>query len=125
MSEAARTVSVMTVRAANATTPDVIARYLSAADGQDWSALADCFTEDGRVRDEGKSRVGRAEIIAWREEVAAAFTWTTTLLGTEATGDDRYTVAMRIEGNFPGGVADLKQRFELRDGLIAVLDISP
>ena len=115
----------MTVRATTTTTPDVIARYMSAADAQDWSVLADCFTEDGRVRDEGKTHVGRAEIIAWREEVAAAFTWTTTLLGTETTGDERYTVAMRIEGNFPGGVADLKQRFVLRDGLIAVLDIHP
>jgi len=125
VSEAARTVSVMTVRAANATTPDAIVRYLAAADAQDWPTLADCFTEDGAVRDEGKTHVGRTEIIAWREEVAAAFTWTTTLLGTQATGDDGYSVFMRIEGNFPGGVADLTQRFQMRGGLIAVLDIRP
>ncbi len=125
MSDAARTVSAMTVRAATPSTPGAIARYLAAADAGDWLALADCFTNDGVVRDEGETHVGRAQIIAWREKVAAAFVWTTTVLSVEATGDDEFTVLMRIEGNFPGGVADLKQKFELRDDLIAVLDIHP
>ena len=115
----------MTVRAANVDTPDAVLRYLAAADAGDWPALADCFTDDGVVRDEGETHVGRAQIIAWREKVAAAFVWTTTLLGTEATGEDEFTVSMRIDGNFPGGTADLRQRFQLRDGLIAVLDIHP
>lgn len=103
--------------------PDAIVRYLSAADTQDWPALADCFTDDGVVRDEGQTHVGRREIIAWRESVAAAFTWTTTLTETEATGDDTFTVTVHLEGDFPGGVVDLKQKFEMRGGLIAVLDI--
>ena len=30
-----------------------------------------------------------------------------------------------LEGNFPGGTVDLTNRFDLRDGLIARLEIVP
>ena len=68
-------------------TPDVIARYLQAADEQDFAALAACFTEDGIALDEGESHVGRDAIRRWREAVGAKYTYTTTVTGSERVGE--------------------------------------
>jgi hypothetical protein len=35
-----------------------------------------------------------------------------------------WIVAVRLEGNFPGGVADLEQRFTVRDKAIVDLTIA-
>lgn len=105
------------------TAPDVITRYYAAATSGDLDALIDCFTADAHVRDEGHDHHGRAEIRAWREGVATRFTYTTEITGVEQTGDDEYTVSTHLEGDFPGGVVDLEQRFTLADGLIADLSI--
>jgi hypothetical protein len=40
-------------------------------------------------------------------------------------GDDRYVVFTTLTGNFPGGSVDLANRFTVRDGLIAQLEIAP
>ena len=45
--------------------------------------------------------------------------------GSRALGNDRYVVFTRLTGNFPGGTANLADRFTVRDGLIAQLDITP
>jgi ketosteroid isomerase-like protein len=99
-------------------TPEVVARYLRAADDQDFAALAACFTEDGVALDEGRTHVGRAAIRRWREDVAARWTFTTTVTGCAHTGPGRFNVDVHIAGDFPGGEADLTQAFTLRDGLI-------
>jgi hypothetical protein len=48
---------------------------------------------------------------------------TVEVTGTRRDGDD-WIVAIRLEGDFPGGVADLEQRFTLRDGEITRLVIA-
>jgi hypothetical protein len=99
-------------------TPEVVARYLRAADDQDFAALAACFTDDGVALDEGRVHVGREAIRRWREEVAARWTFTTAVTGCAPAGQDRFNVDVHIAGDFPGGEADLTQTFTLRDGLI-------
>lgn len=103
-------------------TPAVIDRYLAAAEADDAAALAACFTEDGSVLDEDKTYRGHAEIIRWREGLHQ-WTYTVAVLGTEPISDTAYRVAVRIEGDFPGGTADLTYEFELADGLIRELRI--
>ena len=105
-------------------TPDVITRYLRAADEQDLDALAACFAEEGSVVDEGETHVGREAIREWREGTVAQWTYTTTVTGTERVGDDRYDVTVHLEGDFPGGEVDLTQAFTVRDGLIGRLLIA-
>ena len=83
-------------------TPDVITRYLRAADEQDFAALAECFTEDGVAIDEGETYVGRDAIRRWRESVIAKYTYTTTITGTERVGDDRFHVDVHLVGRLPG-----------------------
>jgi ketosteroid isomerase-like protein len=103
--------------------PDVITRYLTAADNKDAEGLAACFTEDGTVVDEDVTYQGRAEITGWRENLASQWEYTTEVRTSEPVGTDGYRVTVRIVGNFPGGTADLGYDFRLRDGLIAGLNI--
>jgi uncharacterized protein (TIGR02246 family) len=104
--------------------PDVVTRYLAAAEAEDPNALAACFTPDGTVLDEGRTYTGRDEIIAWRKSIATQWTYTTQLTGSQAIGPDDYRITVHLEGDFPGGVVDLNYRFQLRDGLIAALAIA-
>jgi SnoaL-like domain len=103
--------------------PDVIRRYLRAADERDAEALAACFTTDGTVIDEDVKYVGHDEIVRWRSELAGKFTYTSELTGTEAAADGEHRAFVHIEGDFPGGVADLTYRFTLRNDLISALHI--
>ena len=90
----------------------------------DAEAIARCFTEDGEVKDEGETRRGRAAVKEWWEGPANAFEYTVEMQSTQAE-EDGYTVLTRLTGNFPGGTADLANRFTLRDNLIATLEIAP
>jgi ketosteroid isomerase-like protein len=105
-----------------------MSRYLEVAgatDRADAEALVACFTEDAQVTDEGKTRRGHAAIWDWWVGPATAYNYTVRVYGTRALGEDRYVVFTRLTGNFPGGTAELANRFTLRAGLIANLEIAP
>ena len=107
-----------------ATIPDVISRYYAAAAAQDHlDTLIGCFTADAHVLDEGHDYHGVAEVRTWRESLASQFTYTTEIIGAEQLGDSEYVVSTHLEGDFPGGVVDLDQRFTLAGGLISDLSI--
>lgn len=103
--------------------PDVITRYYDAAAAGDLDTLLACFAADAHVRDEGKDYVGSAAIRTWREGVANRFTYTTEITGSNRVDVDTYVVDTHLEGDFPGGVVDLEQRFTLSGGLISDLAI--
>ena len=50
--------------------PAPISDYF-AADAKNAEAVAQCFTDDAVVRDEGKTYVGREAIRAWKAEASA------------------------------------------------------
>jgi len=79
--------------------------------------------------DEGREWRGTAAIRRWRATVATAYQYTVQVTGTEAAGEadgaGRHHVHVRLEGNFPGGQVDLTDRFALRGGRIAGLEIVP
>ena len=97
-------------------TPEIIERYLRLG-------TADCFASDATVSDDGRTYHGRAEIQAWREELAGRFTYSVTVLGADDDGDGGYRVRTLVEGDFPGGRVELTNGFRLRDGLIGELMI--
>jgi ketosteroid isomerase-like protein len=108
--------------------PEVIAQYLRVAGGvnpADADVLVACFTEDAVVMDEGSVRRGHAAVRDWWTGPATAYQYTVDVCGTRAVGDGRYVVFTRLVGNFPGGTAELANRFVLRDGLIRELEIAP
>jgi hypothetical protein len=53
----------------------------------------------------------RKRIRAWRENVASVYEYTTDLVGVEAAGEGEYVARVHLEGNFPGGIVDLRYRF--------------
>ena len=109
--------------------PPVISGYLAASDRGDAEALVRCFAEDAVVVDEGQEWRGTAAIRRWRDTVATAYDYTVQVTGAKAVGEvdgvERHDVYLHLEGNFPGGEVDLTDRFALRDGRIARLEIVP
>jgi ketosteroid isomerase-like protein len=121
----------MSQAAASATgsLPPVISEYLAASDRGDAEAIVRCFAEDAVVVDEGQQWRGTAAIRRWRDTVATAYQYTVQVTGAETLGEvdgaERHDVHLHLEGNFPGGEVDLTNRFTLRAGRIARLEIVP
>jgi ketosteroid isomerase-like protein len=106
-----------------ASTPDVITRYFAAQSARDWDTLVSLFADDAVVVDEGRTRRGIPEIRSWRENVASAFEYTTDVNGIEAIDEAMYVGRVHLEGNFPGGTADLEYHFTINGGRICRLEI--
>jgi ketosteroid isomerase-like protein len=105
--------------------PRVIRQYQDAHDRHDTSRALAAFAADATVIDEDHEHRGTAAIRQWLDTAAREFTYTRTGLGASRIAPDTWLVDNRLEGTFPGGVADLQYRFVLRDGRIAELVIAP
>jgi len=106
--------------------PPVVARYLAAQDDAGTRpAIIDLFAPDARVVDEGIERVGSDAIRDWLATTASAFEYTTTFVDQRNDGGGAWVVRARLEGNFPGGVADLRYSFSVADDHIVDLMIAP
>jgi ketosteroid isomerase-like protein len=104
--------------------PEPIRAYLTAHENRDDDAAVRVFAPDATVTDEGQTHTGAQNIRAWRRRASTEYTYTTTVTGVRRDGDHVWVVAVRLEGNFPGNVADLEQRFTVRDGAIVDLAIA-
>jgi hypothetical protein len=105
--------------------PAVIETYQQAHDRRDTEGSIASFGPDATVIDEETTFSGTERIRWWLDNAATEYTYTRTLIDVEQLGPDVYVVHNHLSGNFPGGEADLKHRFELRDGLIQRLEIAP
>lgn len=105
--------------------PQIITSYLEAHQARDLDVAMRSYEPDAAVTDEGRTYNGQAEIREWLARSASEYTYTIEMTGASKPGDDRYDVAHHLEGNFPGGTADLHFRFTLRNGRIARLVIEP
>lgn len=103
--------------------PHAIAAYFVADQGNG-TAVADCFTPNAVVRDEGHTYHGVDEIRKWRADVAAKYTYTCEPLSVSEEGETM-VVTCRLEGNFPGSPADLRFFFRLADNKISALEVKP
>jgi hypothetical protein len=83
------------------------------------------FAEDAIAADQGETFRGKKEIRRWINESIHLFTTTLTFLGGREF-DEMVGASYRLEGDFPGGVAELEYQFHLNDeGKIAQLDFAP
>src|SRR3954447_22961116 len=105
--------------------PDVIAGYLRAHQARDLDPAVNAYRPDATVTDEGRTYRGHDEIRAWLARSAGEYTYTIEVTGATKLDDDHYDVTHHLEGNFPGGQADLHFRFALGNGAIAQLVIEP
>jgi hypothetical protein len=105
--------------------PVPVKRYFDADAGRDIEAILSLFTDDAVVLDEGRTWTGPAAIRAWQHGPASRYRYTTEVAEITRTSDDRYRATGRLEGNFPGGTAQLNWDFTLAGELISRLEIAP
>ena len=105
--------------------PAAVSGFLADQVGTDHAATLAHFADDATVVDDGKSFAGRDAILGWLSREASEFTFTSTTVKTEKHDEARYTVTNHLEGNFPGGTADLRFQFFVSGGRIASLTIQP
>lgn len=105
------------------TLPEPIAAYF-AAQSQTPEALAQCFTPQASVMDEGRTYTGHEAIAAWKAAASAQYRYTTQPLALEPQ-EQFQVVRARVSGNFPGSPVDLHHCFRLDGNLIAALEIAP
>lgn len=104
--------------------PDNIKTFMTALDDREDDRALATFTADAAVTDEGREYSGRDEIRAWLTASVNEYTYTTQFTGVTTT-DTTIDVGQHLEGNFPGGVADLHFRFTLDGASISRLVIEP
>jgi ketosteroid isomerase-like protein len=105
--------------------PTVVTTYLSAHRTRDVTTAISCFTADAAVTDEGETVHGRDAIEGWLRDAGSEYTFTTEFTGATTTDTAHVDVVARLEGDFPGGIADLHYRFTLAGGRISRLVIEP
>jgi hypothetical protein len=105
--------------------PAAVTAYQAAHDRHEIDRALSTFTEDAVVHDEDQDWVGREQIRRWLVKTSNEYTFTRTLLGIERGSLDSWLLRNRLEGNFPGGVAELRYEFMLDNGLISRLSITP
>jgi len=103
--------------------PEPVAAYF-AADRLDGEAVARCFTRDAFVKDEGHTYNGRDAIKEWKTGTSRKYTYTCEPIHMEQKHDTTI-VTCHLEGNFPGGKADLRFLFRMERGKIASLEVIP
>ncbi len=105
--------------------PPAIERYFESDSRRDVEGIVALFASDAVVLDDGRTWRGSADIRAWQLGPASQYQYTVTLFGIEATGGETYVASCRLDGNFPGGSAELRFRFTLSQDLIERLEIAP
>ncbi|WP_394769636.1 hypothetical protein [Lacisediminihabitans sp.] len=95
--------------------PGVVSAYLERSQGADPGAAASLFAPAATVTDGGTHYAGRSEVLDFLQRAATEFEYTSTLIGAERDG--RVATAInRLEGNFPGGIVELRYRLTLNAG---------
>jgi hypothetical protein len=105
--------------------PAVVLRYQDAHDRRDADGALATFTPDALVTDDGHTYSGRVEIRDWLSRGSVEFTYTRTLIDVAQVDDSTWLVTNHLEGDFPGGVVDLRYRFVVSGELLSKLDIAP
>lgn len=105
--------------------PAVLAAHLAAHEARDVERELACYAEEAEVTDEGRTYRGTAEIRAWLGRAASEYTYTSELTAVRQDDAEHWTAVRHLEGNFPGGVVDLRYRYTLEANRITNLTIAP
>ncbi|MET3808329.1 hypothetical protein ABIB25_005358 [Nakamurella sp. UYEF19] len=102
--------------------PAAVADYFARTTGGDPQDPVELFAATATVTDEGHTYQGREAIATWMSKTGGEFTFTVTPVKTEHDAMTT-TVVNRLEGNFPGGIVDLRYRFTLTPSQDAIQDL--
>lgn len=104
--------------------PTTVREFLAAHVARDADTASSFLVEDVVVIDQDETFRGREEVRAFLRDAGSEFEYTTEQIDARRVDDAHWVVTVRLEGTFPGGVAELDYRFALRDGLVAELVIA-
>lgn len=104
--------------------PKTVRTFMTALDAHDANQALATLSTDAVVTDEGHDYEGHDEIGAWVAVAAAEYTYTTEFTGATMTASG-VDIGQHLEGDFPGGVADLRYRFTLDGTVISRVVIAP
>ena len=103
--------------------PKAIEAYFDADRDGGPDAVAAAFTENGIVKDKGKTYRGRDAIRRWMAEAATQYSYTVEPFFIAAK-NGKTQVTGHVVGTFPGSPIDLRYFFVLEDNKIAELEIA-
>lgn len=103
--------------------PSPISAYFT-ADSKDGDAVAQCFTNDAIVTDDGQTYRGVSAIKEWRDKASLIFTYTTEPFASRIESG-LTVVTAHVVGNFPSSPVDLRYAFGLDGDKIASLRVTP
>jgi hypothetical protein len=103
--------------------PKAVEAYFEADRTGSPDAIAATFTENGVVKDKGKTHRGRDAICAWMADEAQQYSYTVEpfLIATE---NGKTQVTAHAVGDFPGSPIDLRFFFVLGSYKVAELEIT-
>lgn len=104
--------------------PATIRGYLAAHAARDADTAIQAFSPDAVVVDQGQTFRGTDEVLDFLRSAGAEFSYTSELVGATRVDDQHWVATNHLEGNFPGGVADLTYRFTIDGDRITELTIS-
>lgn len=102
--------------------PTTIRTYLAAQEARDADAALARLSPGTVISDVGESFSGEDGLRRFITEAGAEFTVTTEITGVRRDRET-WVVGHHLEGDFPGGTADLDYRFVLDGELIERIDI--
>ncbi len=105
--------------------PATVRAFPAAHTARDVDAAIRAFTPTAVVVDQGQTFRGTDEVLGFLRSAGAEFTYTTELVGAQRIDEATYVATNRLEGDFPGGLADLDHRFAMDGDLVAELVIAP
>ena len=104
--------------------PDPLEAYFNAVDRGDVDAMLAPFAADAAVRDEGKTRHGRAAVREWIRETTEKYHPAFQLVDVADEGAGTTVVSGLVSGTFPGSPVRLRYSFTMDAGKIARLEIT-
>ncbi|QEN13499.1 nuclear transport factor 2 family protein [Mycolicibacterium sp. ELW1] len=104
--------------------PGTVRTFMTALDAREVGQALATLSAEAVVTDEGHDYTGHDEIGSWIANAASEYTYTTEFIGATTT-DAGVDLGQHLEGDFPGGVADLHYRFTFDGALISRVVIEP
>lgn len=105
--------------------PASIRGYLAAHEAGDAETALRTFSATAVVVDEDITYRGTEEVRRFLTKAGTQYTYTATLVAAERVDDAHWVATLHLEGDFPGGVVDLRYRFAMHGDCIAGLVIAP
>ena len=103
--------------------PATIRAFLAAHAAREADAAMRSFAADPLVVDQDETFEGAEQVRHFLTDAGTEFTYTSELVGARRTDDTHWVAVIHLEGDFPGGVADLEYAFVLDGDLVSELRI--